>query len=74
MNWVIRADARRLPLASGSVHCIVTSPPFWAMRRYPEPGSIGHEPTFADHVQNLLQVFRELRRVLRHDGDVTHAD
>ena len=66
---VICSDARRIPLADGSVHCVVTSPPYWGLRAYGgDPGMIGLEPTFDDHLANLVDVFREVRRVLRDDG------
>ena len=31
---LIGADARRIPLADGSVHCVITSPPYWQLRKY----------------------------------------
>ncbi len=31
---IIQASAQRLPLADGSVHCVVTSPPYWGLRKY----------------------------------------
>ena len=61
-------------LADGSVHCVVTSPPYWGLRSYDEgthgSGMIGLEPTFGEHVDNLLGVFSEVWRVLRDDGTV----
>ena len=58
---------RELP--DESVHCVVTSPPYWGLRAYKgEPGMIGLEPTFEEHLENLVAVFREVRRVLRKDG------
>ena len=52
-----------------SVHCVITSPPYWGMRAYKgDPGMIGLEPTFEEHLENLVEVFREVRRVLRKDG------
>ena len=58
---------RELP--DESVHLCVTSPPYWGLRAYQgDPGMIGLEPTFDEHVANLLEVFREVRRVLRPDG------
>ena len=58
---------RAMPEAS--VHCVITSPPYWGLRAYGgDPGMIGLEPTFDGHVENLLAVFREVRRVLRPDG------
>ena len=58
---------RELP--DESVHCVVTSPPYWGLRAYGgDAGMIGLEPTFDDHLANLVAVFREVRRVLRSDG------
>ena len=66
---LIRSDARHIPLADESVHCVVTSPPYWGLRAYKgNPGMIGLEPTFEEHLENLVSVFREVKRVLRHDG------
>lgn len=58
---------RNIP--GNSVHCVVTSPPYWGLRSYgEEPGMIGLEPTFEEHLENLLEVFDEVKRVLRDDG------
>ena len=66
---LIRSDARHIPLADESVHCAVTSPPYWGLRAYKgNPGMIGLEATFEEHLENLVAVFREVRRVLRDDG------
>ena len=62
-----RERLRELP--AESVHCVVTSPPYWGLRSYTgDPGMIGLEPTFGEHLDNLIAVFREVRRVLRPDG------
>ena len=63
-----QADARCLPLPDASVHCVVTSPPYWGLRNYGLAGGIGLEPTLAEYVDNLVAVGRELWRVLRDDG------
>ena len=56
-------------LPAESVHCVVTSPPYWGLRSYKgDPGMIGLEPTFEGHLSSLVMVFREVRRVLRKDG------
>ena len=56
-------------LPDASVHCAVTSPPYWGLRSYKgDPGMIGLEPTFDAHLETLVEVFREVRRVLRKDG------
>lgn len=57
---------RQLP--DESVHCVVTSPPYWGLRDYGVPGQIGLEPTPDEYVARIVEVFREVRRVLRHDG------
>ena len=123
-STLYHADARALPLADGSVHCAITSPPYWNLRDYglgqwhggdadcaherrakdrqkahgltdrlpdtaayggdaleawpnntcghcgavQESAGIGTEATLAEHIANIVAVFRELRRVLRDDG------
>ena len=68
---IIIGDARQAlsELADGSVHCVITSPPYWGLRAYGgDAGMIGLEPTFDAHLENLVDVFREVWRVLRDDG------
>lgn len=66
---LIRADARAIPLANETVHCVVTSPPYWGLRDYGlGPACIGLEPTPEQYVNNMVAVFREVRRVLKPTG------
>jgi DNA modification methylase len=67
---IINADvmAGLAQLEDGSVHCVVTSPPYFGLRDYGMPGQIGLEPTPDAFVSKLVEVFREVRRVLRKDG------
>jgi DNA modification methylase len=51
-----------------SVHCCVTSPPYFGLRDYGHAGQIGLEPTPDAFVAEMVAVFREVRRVLRDDG------
>jgi DNA modification methylase len=134
-RYLLAGDARQLPLASASVQCVVTSPPYWGLRDYGLPlsvwggnpehahawgpelrkdgvgnnsavrgkdetwtvfagvgapkqdeqrqggasagalcpcgawrGVLGLEPTPELYVQHLVEIFREVRRVLRNDG------
>lgn len=60
------AGLRTLPDAS--VHCCVTSPPYWGLRDYGHDGQIGLEATPEAYVARMVEVFREVRRVLREDG------
>lgn len=55
-------------LDSESVHCCVTSPPYWGLRDYGVAGQLGLEPTPREYVNKIVDVFREVRRVLRDDG------
>ena len=55
-------------LADNSVHCIVTSPPYWGLRDYGVEGQIGLEASPAEFIAAMVDVFEELRRVLRPDG------
>lgn len=53
-----------------SVQCVVTSPPYFGLRDYGTDGQIGLEPTPDEFVQALVEVFRQVHRVLRDDGTV----
>ena len=55
-------------LPEGSVDCCVTSPPYFGLRDYGVDGQIGLEPTVEEYVAKIVDVFREVRRVLRKDG------
>lgn len=51
-----------------SVHCCVTSPPYWGLRDYGVSGQLGLEKTPEEYVAKMVEVFREVRRVLKDDG------
>lgn len=55
-------------LPNCSVQCCVTSPPYWGLRDYGVGGQIGLESTPELYVAKLVEVFREVRRVLKKDG------
>jgi len=71
MTWnILEGDAltnlREMP--DGAVQCCVTSPPYWGLRDYGAEGQLGLEPTPEEYVERMVEVFREVRRVLRDDG------
>ena len=55
-------------MPDGSVQCVVTSPPYFSLRDYGVDGQIGLEKTPTEYINKLVEVFREVRRVLRGDG------
>ncbi len=65
---ILCADARAIPLKDATVQCCVTSPPYWGLRDYGTPGQLGLEATPEEYVANMVEVFREVRRVLKDDG------
>jgi DNA modification methylase len=68
---IIQGDARLiLPTQPAQfMHCCVTSPPYFWQRDYGGgPGEIGRERTPEEHISALVEVFREVGRVLRPDG------
>jgi site-specific DNA-methyltransferase (adenine-specific) len=68
---LVRANALSLPIASNTVQCCVTSPPYWGgLRDYGHAAQLGLERDPADYVASLVSVFREVHRVLRDDGSL----
>ena len=67
---LLHGDCREVlkTLPSESVHCVVTSPPYFGLRDYGTAGQIGLEATPDAYVAEIVAVFREVRRVLRNDG------
>jgi len=53
-----------------SVNTCITSPPYWGLRNYQEYKQLGMEDTPEEFISNLVDVFREVKRVLRDDGTV----
>lgn len=51
-----------------SVDCVVTSPPYWALRDYGVAGQIGLEPNIEEYLEKLIAVFDEIKRVLKLEG------
>ena len=69
---ILTGDVRDMlaTLPDESVHCVVSSPPYWGLRDYGVDGQLGMEPTMGEHIETMVAVFRAVRRVLRTDGTV----
>ena len=70
MTHILTGDARQMlaTVADKSVHCCVTSPPYFNLRNYDNDSQIGLEPEPDLYIEELVRVFREVKRVLRNDG------
>lgn len=67
---IIQGDALEVlkTLEDESINCCVTSPPYYNLRDYGCEGQIGLEKTPEEYIQKLVEIFREVRRVLKKDG------
>ena len=67
---ILAGDCRETlkTLQDKSVNCCVTSPPYFGLRDYGMEDQIGLEQTPDQFVSELVEVFREVKRVLRDDG------
>jgi len=72
LNHIYQGDVinRLKDLPDRSIQCVVTSPPYWGLRDYGVSGQLGLESTPEEYVKNMVEVFREVKRVLKHDGTV----
>jgi len=65
---IIIGDARKMQeIPDSSVHLIVTSPPYWQLKDYGNPGQIGFNDSYEEYINNLNLVWKEAHRVL-HPG------
>lgn len=67
---ILQGDALTIlpTIPENSVRCCVTSPPYFGLRDYGMSEQIGLESSLDDYINNLVTIFREVRRVLTHDG------
>lgn len=67
---ILEGDCRSTlaTLPAETIHCCVTSPPYFGLRDYGKDGQIGLEQTPDQYVAEMVKVFREVHRVLREDG------
>lgn len=55
-------------LEDKSVQTCITSPPYYGLRDYGVDGQIGMEETPEEYINRLVEVFREVKRILKDDG------
>jgi len=55
-------------LPDRSIQCVVTSPPYWGLRNYQVEKQLGLEKTPEEYVEKMVEVFRQVKRVLKDDG------
>lgn len=69
-NKIVLGDALQVlkGYPEGKFRCCVTSPPYWGLRDYGLENQIGAEDNLQKYIDNLLEIFREVRRVLADDG------
>lgn len=67
---VLQGDVmeRLRDLPDESFGVVVTSPPYWGLRDYGVEGQLGLEPTLAEHLDRMVAVFEEVKRILKPDG------
>ncbi|MCL6572880.1 MAG: site-specific DNA-methyltransferase [Bacillus sp. (in: Bacteria)] len=69
-SCIILGDAKRVLKAFPNkfIQCTVCSPPYWGLRDYGIDNQIGAEEKLNDYINNLTEIFREVRRVTKDDG------
>jgi site-specific DNA-methyltransferase (cytosine-N4-specific) len=69
-STLIIGDSKKVltQMPEGVFQTCVTSPPYWSLRNYNIPGQIGLELSLNDYIQNVVEVFEQVHRVLRDDG------
>jgi site-specific DNA-methyltransferase (cytosine-N4-specific) len=71
---LVRGDALALPIASGTVDLVVTSPPYWGLRDYATADAkdreVGAEASPAEFIERLVAATAEMARVLRPTGSI----
>jgi len=70
LNIILQGDALQVlrTLPNESIDCVMTSPPYWALRDYGVKDQLGLEPTFQKYIDKLCNIFDEVKRVLKKSG------
>ncbi len=57
-------------LDNHSIDCVVTSPPYWGLRDYGVKGQLGLEPTYQEHIKNIVNIFQLLKPKLKDSATI----
>ena len=57
-------------LDDNTIDCVVTSPPYWGLRDYGVPGQLGLEPTYQEHIKNIVELFRAMKPKLKDSSTI----
>ena len=57
-------------LEDNSIDCVVTSPPYWGLRDYGVDGQLGLEPTYQEHIKNIVELFRAMKPKLKDSATI----
>ena len=57
-------------LNDNSINCVVTSPPYWGLRDYNVSGQLGLESTYQEHIQNIVNLFKEIKPKLKDSATI----
>lgn len=70
LNQILSGSALEVlkTMPDSFVDCCITSPPYWGLRDYGVSGQLGLEPTFNLYISHLIQIFNEVKRVLKPTG------
>ena len=72
LDYIYQGDALEVlkQMPSESVDMCITSPPYWNMRDYGDKNQLGLEYTTSEFIDNLYNVFHEIKRVLKDEGSL----
>lgn len=72
LNKIYNGDALTVlkTLESDSIDCCITSPPYYALRDYGISGQLGLEKTFHEYLDKLIEIFTEVKRVIKPTGTI----
>ncbi|MCD9187018.1 MAG: site-specific DNA-methyltransferase [Pyrinomonadaceae bacterium] len=70
INKIVCGDSLKVlkTIPAASIDCVITSPPYWALRDYGVNGQIGLEPRITEYLDKLILIFDEVKRVLKPSG------